>query len=76
MMNEGLSPASCSARASIELVVVLPCVPATAIVLRREAIAGRISLRRTTGTPRPNAARTSGLLSRMAEEMATQGGRR
>ena len=72
MMNDGLRPASTSARASIELVVVLPCVPATAMVRRLEAMAGRISPRLTTGTPRSSAARTSGLLSRMADEMATR----
>ena len=71
MMNDGRSPASTSTRASMELVVVLPWVPATAMVRLTEAMAGRIWLRVATGTPAARAARTSGLAAEMAEEMAT-----
>ncbi len=70
-MNDGRRPASISTRASIEDVVVLPWVPATATVRRTEAMAVRISARRSTRRPRSRAATTSGLVGGMAVEMAT-----
>ena len=48
MMNDGLRPASTSTSASIDDVVVLPCVPDTAMHRRVAAIAPRISARRAT----------------------------
>jgi hypothetical protein len=58
--------------ASMELVVVLPWVPATTIERRSAEIAGRMSLRRSTGIRRSFAARTSGLCSGIAVLIATR----
>ena len=70
-MNEGDSPASTRMSTSIDEVVVLPWVPATATVSRRAAIPASTCARRTTGTPRSVAATTSGLVAGTAVEMAT-----
>src|SRR5580658_808003 len=51
----------------IEVVVVLPCVPATAIAHLRRISSPSISARRTTGTRRVRAATSSGLSDLIAE---------
>ena len=58
-------------RASIEVVVVLPWVPETAIVRRKAVIAASSSARRSTERPAPVAATTSTLVGGTALEMAT-----
>ena len=55
----------------IEVVVVLPWVPATAIAHLRRISSPSISARRTTGTRRARAARISGLSGLIAEETTT-----
>ncbi len=67
----GCQPAARRMRASIEDVVVLPWLPATATVVRVATMARRASARRNTGIPRSRAATTSGLLSGMAVEITT-----
>ena len=59
--NDGRRPASTRIRASIEAVVVLPWVPATAMHRLRAAIPARVSARDSTGRPRRCASTTSGL---------------
>src|SRR5438874_295287 len=61
MMNDGCSPAPASTRASIEDAVVLPCVPATAIVRRVAAMAASTRARLHTGIPSSAAARKPSL---------------
>ena len=70
-MKDGSRPPSCSTRASMADVVVLPWVPATARVRRWAAMAASRTVRRTTGMPRRRASTTSGLSSGTAVEMAT-----
>jgi len=52
MRNVGSAPASMSAAAAIELVVVLPWVPATATVSRSPANSASMRARGHTGMPR------------------------
>ncbi len=59
--NDGRRPASTRINASMEEVVVLPCVPATATVARRRHRAASMSARRSTGRPDSWARTTSGL---------------
>ncbi len=68
MMKLGRKPASTSTRASIDDVVVLPWVPAIAIVLRSATIASSIAARESTGIPRRRARRSSTLFSDTAVE--------
>ena len=59
---------------TIEVVVVLPCVPVTAIPRRPFISAARTCARMRTGIPSDSACRTSGLSARMAEEITTASG--
>ena len=61
MTNVGSSPPSASTDAIRLVVVVLPCVPATAMPCFRRISSASISARGTTGMPRSRAASTSGL---------------
>jgi hypothetical protein len=54
-----------------EVVVVLPCVPATAMPCFRRISSASISARGTTGTPCSRAAATSGLSGGTAVETTT-----
>ncbi|SIN10602.1 Uncharacterised protein [Mycobacteroides abscessus subsp. abscessus] len=69
--KDGSAPAASSITAIIELVVVLPWVPATAIVRWTPMAAARASERCRTRSPRARAAASSGLDSRMAVEITT-----
>ncbi len=60
--------------AIIELVVVLPCVPATATVVRPPAKCASIRARGQIGIPSRAASTTSGLVSGIAEETTTISG--
>ena len=71
MMNDGRRPASTRTSASIEDVVVLPWVPATATVRRVAVMAASTSARRSTGIPTSLAATTSGLPAGIAVDTAT-----
>ena len=68
----GSKPASVRTMPVSEVVVVLPCVPATATPCFRRMISPSISARRMTGMPRSRAAATSALDSATAEEMTTR----
>ena len=57
--------------ATIEVVVVLPCVPAIATQVFSRISSASISARRTTGSRRSRAAVSSGLSRRMAVETTT-----
>ena len=59
--NVGSSPASASTLATRLVVVVLPCVPAMAMPLRRRISSASITARGTTGMRFSRAASTSGL---------------
>ncbi|CAM5500941.1 hypothetical protein SFUMM280S_10462 [Streptomyces fumanus] len=72
MAYEGSRPSSARETASIEVVVVLPWVPATASGRRPSIRAARASERWTTGTPSSAARASSGLSARIAEETTTQ----
>src|ERR1700733_14183092 len=61
LMIVGSRPAASSNAPTIEVVVVLPCVPAMAIDHLRRINSPSISARRTTGNSRWRAAWTSGL---------------
>ena len=67
----GSRPATSSTRAIIDVVVVLPCAPATAIPWRSCMSSARTSARATTGKPRSRAATISGLVDRTADEYTT-----
>ena len=60
--NDGSAPQCWAAIVSIEVVVVLPCVPATATPRKPAITAARASARDTTGIPRAWAPTTSGLV--------------
>src|SRR3546814_3383139 len=64
-------PASSSA-ATIDVVVVLPCVPAMATVDFSRINSASISARRTTGMRRSSAASTSGLPRRIAVDVRSE----
>ncbi len=64
-------PALCSTCEIIDEVVVLPCVPATAMPRRSSMTRASISARRSTGRPAARAARSSGLASPIADDVTT-----
>ena len=64
----GSKPARSSTSAIIEVVLVLPCAPATAMPNRRRINSASISARGITGIRRPFASTTSGLSGRTADE--------
>ncbi len=68
MAYDGSRPSAPRLTASMLVVVVLPCVPATAMARRPPISAASASERCTTGMPRSRAAASSGLSSRMALE--------
>ena len=67
----GSSPAAFITVATMEVVVVLPWLPATATAYLRRISSASISARGMTGIFRACAASTSGLSRRTAEEMTT-----
>ena len=71
LITVGSIPPESSIAAIIEVVVVLPCVPATAIVFCMRISSASISARRTIGSRRSTAASTSGLPRLTAEETTT-----
>ena len=71
MTKVGSSPPSASTEATRLVVVVLPCVPATAIAERKRISSPSISARGTTGTRCASARATSGLSSETAVETTT-----
>ena len=71
MANDGSSPQCCSATVSIDVVEVLPWVPATAATRRPTVSAASAWARCTTSSPRSRAAASSGLVSRIAVETTT-----
>jgi hypothetical protein len=68
MTAVGSSPACSSTSAIIDVVLVLPCAPATAMPDRRRISSASISARGMTGTCRCRASAISGLSSRIADE--------
>ena len=64
----GSSPARSSTSAIIDVVVVLPCEPATATENRRRISSASISARGITGIPRRCASAISGLVGFTADE--------
>ena len=74
MRNVGSSPMASSTLASMDDVVVLPCVPATASVSRSRPRCASICARCQMASPRSLAAMSSGLLSRMAVDTTTTSG--
>ena len=71
LMTVGSSPPASSSAATIEVVVVLPCVPPMAIADFGRISSASISARRTTGRPRARASTSSGLSRLIAEETTT-----
>ena len=72
MTAVGSSPARSSIRATIDVVVVLPCAPPMAIPVRRSRISSAsISALAITGTPRRRASTISGLSCRAADVTTT-----
>ena len=71
LMTVGSRSAASSMAATMEVVVVLPWVPPTAIDHFRRISSPSISARRTTGAKRSRAAMTSGLSSLTAEDTTT-----
>ena len=71
MTKVGSRPASCSTLATRLVVVVLPCVPAMAMPLRRRISSASIMARGTTGMRFSRAAMTSGLSALTAVEVTT-----
>ena len=69
--KDGCRPASTRISASMEAVVVLPWVPATAMHRRRAAIPASASARLRTGTPSRRASTSSGLSAVTAVEWVT-----
>ena len=67
----GSSPARSSTSAIIEVVLVLPCAPATAMPKRSRISSASISARGITGIRRPRASTSSGLSGRTADENTT-----
>ena len=74
MRKVGRSPSRVSMTAIIEVVVVFPCVPATAIERRPRISAARIWARMKTGMPLAAAPATSAFDAGTAEEMTTASG--
>ena len=71
MTAVGSSPARSSISATIDVVVVLPCAPATAMPTRRRISSASISARGMTGTCRARASATSGLSAAIADDTTT-----
>ncbi len=71
MTAVGSRPAMSSTSAIIEVVVVLPCAPATAMPWRRLISSASSSARGTTARPRSRAAAISGFVARTADEYTT-----
>ncbi len=71
MTNVGSRPPSASTEATRLVVVVLPCVPATAMPCFRRISSASISARGTTGMPFSRAATTSGLSAATAVDTTT-----
>src|SRR5450755_138326 len=71
MSTVGAKPPASSTAATMDVVVVLPCVPETATPRLSAMISASISARCNTGMPARCAATTSGLSGGMAEEMTT-----
>lgn len=71
MAYEGSRPSAARETASIEVVVVLPWVPATAMGRVPSISAASASERCTTGMPSSAARTSSGLSGRIAEETTT-----
>ena len=71
MAKEGSAPANCNATVSIEVVDVLPWVPAMQTSRYPVINAANASARRTTGMPAARAATTSGLSGRTAVDTTT-----
>ena len=71
LITVGSSRAASRTAAIRLVVVVLPCVPPTAIDHFSRISSASISARRTTGISRARAAATSGLSRRTAEETTT-----
>ncbi len=71
MTNVGSRPPSASTDATRLVVVVLPCVPATAMPCFNRISSASISARGTTGMPRSRAATTSGLSAATAVDTTT-----
>ena len=71
MTKVGSSPPSASTDAMRLVVVVLPCVPATAMPCFRRISSASISARGTTGMPCARAATTSGLSVATAVDTTT-----
>ena len=71
MANDGSTPQAWTATVSIEVVDVLPWVPATATLRRPAITAASATARGSTRSPRSRAAASSGLSARMAVETTT-----
>jgi hypothetical protein len=71
MTAVGSRPARSSTSATIDVVVVLPCEPATAMPDRRRMSSASISARGITGMRRRWASTISGLFARTADEYTT-----
>jgi hypothetical protein len=71
LMTVGSRPPASSSVATIEVVVVLPCVPPIATAWRKRISSASISARRTIGSSRSRAAMSSGLFFLMAVETTT-----
>jgi hypothetical protein len=69
--NDGSAPAAARAQVSIAVVVVLPCVPATATVSRPSITERSPADRGQTRSPRRCASTISGLSSRTAVDAMT-----
>ena len=71
LMTVGSIPPATRSSATSVVVVVLPWVPATAMLDLSRMSSASISARRTTGRPRRRASSSSALPGLMAEEMTT-----
>ena len=71
LMTVGSIPPASSSEAIMDVVVVFPCVPATATVRFSRISSASISARRTTGMRASSAAATSGLVRLTAVEVTT-----
>ena len=71
MTKDGSTPQACSATVVIDVVVVFPCVPATATARRSTMSEARAPERCRIRSPRRWASTSSGLSLRMAEEMTS-----
>src|SRR6516162_744967 len=71
LITVGSKPPASSSAATMDVVVVLPCVPAMATQLLSRISSASISARRATGRRCARAAMSSGLSGLIAEEMTT-----